>query len=189
MVTIEFSSSSEFSEEELAATLQSRGFLQMLLYRKLGDGFRLIKNQDALRDAVAADLTDQHSRIESKGVTQEFLDIFAKEVLAWSEPMSEEGDLDIQVTITDTVEEQSETPTEAETTVQNYLESRLSETSPVELKANEIAAETGLKSTHVGAILGRWRKSSDAPVSVSASEMEGGGNIWQIDDTQIGSSD
>ncbi|WP_250864836.1 hypothetical protein [Halorientalis regularis] len=188
MTRIQFSSSSEFSEEEIAATLQSRGFLQMLLYQKLDDGLKLIKDQDSLRDAVAADLTDQHSRIESEEITQEFLDIFADEVLTWSEPMIDGADDTIQITISNPAEQWSESSTDAEASVQDYLESRLSETSPVKLKANEIADEIGLKSTHVGAILGRWRKSNDAPVSVSVSEMVNGSNIWKIEHSQPDSS-
>jgi hypothetical protein len=188
MTTIQFSSSSEFSDEEIAATLQSRGFLQLLLYQKLGDGLRLLQEHDALRDAVVSDLTAQHSQIESEDVTREFLDVFSDEVFTWSKPMFDEIGDDVQVTITNAAEQRSESPTDAEATVQNYLESRLSQTNPIELKANEIAAETGLQSTHVGAILGKWRKSNDAPFSVSASETPGGSNIWTIETTQSGSS-
>lgn len=189
MTTIQFSSSSEFSDEEIAATLQSRGFLQMLLYQKLGDGLRLLQEQDALRDAVVSDLTAQHSQIDSEDVAREFLDVFSDEVLTWSEPMFEEIGNDIQITITNAAEQRSESPTDAEATIQNYLESRLSETSPIEVKANEIAAEIGLQSTHVGAILGKWRKSNDAPFSVSASETPGGSNIWKIETIQSSSSE
>lgn len=189
MTTIQFSSSSEVSEEEVVAALQSRGFLHMILYEKLGAGFKLMQEQDDLREAVIADLTEQHPRIDSDGITAEFLEIFSKEVLKWNEPMLEEGHGDIRLTITASVEQESESPTDAETTVQNYLESRLTEVSPVELKAKEVADETGLQSTHVGAIFGRWRKSSDAPVSVTASETPGGSNIWKIDHAQSESSE
>jgi len=189
MTTIQFSSSSEFSDEEIAATLQSRGFLQLLLYQKLGDGLRLLQEHDALRDAVVADLTAQHSQIESEDVTREFLDVFSEEVLIWSEPMFDEIGDDIQVTITNAAGQRSGSPTDAEETVKDYLESRLSQTSPIELKANEVAAETGLQSTHVGGILGRWRKNDDAPFSVSVSETSGGSNIWQIAHTQSGSGE
>lgn len=67
--------------------------------------------------------------------------------------------------------------------VREYLEDRLEECDEVEVKANEIASEIGLQSTHVGGILGRWRNAEDPPFAITASESASSGNVWIIKQT------
>jgi len=180
MTTIEFTSSSDFTAEEILATLQSRGFLQLLLYQKLEDGVQFLQQHDRIREAMIADLTDHHSQIESAEITDEFLECFCEEILTCAEPVSEDISDDLQITVTDTNNDRAESSVEAETAVQAYLESQLSGRDSIKLKANEIATETGLQSTNVGRILGKWRQSDDAPFSVSASDKPSEGNLWEI---------
>lgn len=183
MRTMELFDAGELTEEDLRAVFQSRGFQQILFYQQLASGVEILQNNEVLLDGIVANLTKEHSQIESEEITREFLTILCREITTPLEPVDNDVSNKIQQQLFDfrqPAKETSASPDEAESTVKEFLNSQLEDVDEVELKAKDIAAETGLKSTHVGSILGRWRQSDDAPFVVSASEYAGRGNTWEI---------
>lgn len=181
-------SKEELSEEEFEAVIASRGFQKMLLYQRLAEGIEVLQTHDRLYESMIQAITDQHSQIDSADTTQEVLSLLQHEVKKYTEPLT--TDDDEAHTLSDKLVSNQTKPTtkegvgfdnNAEKTLQEYLEERLDEREIIELKANEIASDIGLQSTHVGGILGRWRNSEDPPFVITASESASGGNLWTIE--------
>jgi hypothetical protein len=183
----------DLSGEEFEAVIQSRGFQKMLLYHRLADGIDVLQEHDLLFDSMVSAITERHSQFESEEATREFISLFAQEIRTYTEPfdddladavMETEDDLDEGVEPDDDVER------DGEAVLCEALETKLAAEEPLELKANELAADTDLHSTHVGSILGKWRKNDDSPFDVTASEAAGTGNIWTITShSEAGDSD
>jgi hypothetical protein len=173
----------DLSSEEFEAVLQSRGFQKMLLYHRLADGIEVLQEHDLLFDSMVSAITEQHSQFESEEATREFISLFVQEIRTYTEPfdddlvdavMEHEGDL------TEDVGPDNDVERDGEAVLREEIEIKLAAEDPLELKANDLAADTGLHSTHVGSILGKWRKNEDGPFDVAASEAAGTGNIWTI---------
>lgn len=181
-------STEDVSEEEFEAVIASRGFQKMLLYQRLADGLEILQMHDPLYDSLVETIADQHSEIDSPEAIEEVFALLDQEVTTYTEPVTETETDDPQLPAV-LVSALEEATTEADTdreeadpeqTVQEYLEERLATTDELTLKANEIASDLGLASTHVGGILGQWRTAENPPFAITASESATSGNIWTI---------
>ncbi|WP_302082910.1 hypothetical protein [Salinibaculum rarum] len=179
-------SKEQLSDEEFKTVIQSRGFQKMLLYQRLADGIEVLQTHDLLYESMVHSITERHSDIDSEDVTREVLDHLEREVARYTEPLvASDADgshqsQDKDIVLTDAVTTPEESETNPEKTVQEYLENRLEETNELNLKANEIASDLGLASTHVGGILGQWRNAENSPFAITASESASSGNVWTI---------
>lgn len=182
MITI---AKDDLSEGEFEAVVQSRGFQKMLLYQRLADGIEVLQTHDLLYESMVRAITEQHSEIESIDTTREVLEHLEHEVATYTEPLTagDSGESQLPLEETTPLEEATTgevVETSPEQMVQKYLENCLTENDELEVKAKEIASAIGLRSTHIGAILGQWRQADDAPFAISASESPGSSNLWTI---------
>jgi hypothetical protein len=178
MITVD---TSELSDDEFESIVQSRGFQKMLLYQRLSDGIEVLEDHDLVLDSMIESITDRHSQLESEEITRECLNLLYEEIRMYTEPLGREtteksarqvvGVADIMGGMESN---------ESVVAVREYISSQLTETETLEVKAKEIAKETGIHSTYVGRILGGWRNHEDAPFTVSATEASGGVNRWTI---------
>lgn len=186
MITI---SKEDLSDEEFEAIVSSRGFQKMLLYQRLEKGIEALRTHDLLYESMVQSITDQHSEVDSSETVQEVLSLLEQEVAKYTEPLADQDDdgpeladqsdesvLELDVAVHDSAYEEGG----AEQILIDHLEERLAETDQLELKANELAPEIGLSSTHIGGILGNWRHDDDPPFSISATESAASGNLWRI---------
>jgi hypothetical protein len=182
-------SKEDLSDEEFEAVVSSHGFQKMLLYQRLADGIEILQTHDQLYESMVRAITEQHSEIDSVDSIEEVLSLLEHEVETYTEPLTANSDDDPEllepVSSFDDATDCSGTKQDGdpEEIVCEYLEDRLEECDEVELKANEIASEIGLQSTHVGGILGRWRNAEDPPFAITASESASSGNVWIIKQT------
>lgn len=180
-------STEELSEEEFETIVSSRGFQKMLLYRRLADGIEVVRTHDRLYESMVEAITDQHSEIDSVQTVQEVLSLLEEEVRTYTEPLtpSDTDDPQLPEDLVSSHDDESLTgegtrEADPQATIRGFLEDRLAECDELEMKANEIASALGLRSTHVGGILGRWRHADDPPFAITAAESPGGGNVWTI---------
>jgi len=173
----------EITDDEIRAALQSHAFQQILFYQRLASGISILEENKTLVDLIVQTWTERHSEIESEDLTRELITILGNDIYAAVEPADNEiaDKILTRVDVQKHTDDSPLTQDEAKAMIKENLESRLRDTDTVELRAKEIATETGLKSTHVGGILGRWRKSDDAPFDISASKDGRDSTTWVIE--------
>lgn len=183
MITV---SKEDLSDEEFETIVSSRGFQKMLLYRRLAEGIEVLQTHDMLYKSMVQAIADHHSEIDSVETVQEVLSLLEHEVETYTEPLTSTDEDESRLpdnlgsTLDDEVSDSESDETDPEQMVEEYIENRLAETGEVKVKANEIASDIGLPSTHIGGILGQWRHADDAPFAITASESPGSGNLWNI---------
>jgi hypothetical protein len=176
----------DVSDEEFEAVISSRGFQKMLLYQRLADGIEILQMHDSLYDSLLETIVEQHSEIDSPETVEEVFSLLNQEVTTYTEPFtgSETDNPQLPEVLVSALEEatpnQDTEGTEPEEAVREYLENRLVETDELNLKANEIASDLDLASTHVGGILGQWRNAESPPFAITASESASSGNVWTV---------
>lgn len=173
----------ELTPDELEAVFGSLGFQKTLVYQQLDDGIEAIVNHERLFESLISAITNQHSQIDSQEVTREFVTAFHREIRAYTESLDSDTAKRIQTQALNQCQAtrvaESNT-TGAAGTVEEYLADRLEQEDVLQVQSRTIAESVGLKSRHVGQILGMWRNSDDAPFDVTASETAGEGNLWTI---------
>ena len=180
-------SKEDLTDKEFEAVIASRGFQKMLLYQRLSDGIGAIQRHDHLYKTMVQTITDHHSEIDSVDAVNEVLSLLEREVAMYTEPLIPDDDDESQLSddATFSYDDRTVPPNttvgaDPEETVKDFLGDQLKERDEIKMKASEIASAVGLKSTHVGGILGRWRHAEDAPFNVSALEDSSGVNTWII---------
>ncbi|WP_340100496.1 hypothetical protein [Salinibaculum salinum] len=183
-------SKEDLSEEEFEAVITSSGFQKMLLYQRLADGIDVLRTHDRLYKSMIRAITEQHSEIDSVDSIEEVLSLFEHEVATYTEPLTANNDNEPEL-LTEPVSTFDDVPASGDATVKDdpekivreYLEDRFEECDEIKIKANEIASDIELRSTHVGGILGRWRNAENPPFAITASESATSGNVWTIKQT------
>jgi hypothetical protein len=173
----------EFTSDDLEAVFGSLGFQKTLIYQQLDDGIEAIVNHEHLFESLVSAITNQHSQVDSEEVTREFITALHREIRAHSESIDSDTAKRIQTQALNqcrAARTAASNTTDAAGTVEEYLASRLEEEDVLQVQSRTIAESVGLKSRHVGQILGTWRNSDGAPFEVTASETAGEGNLWTI---------
>lgn len=177
--------STTLTRDAIEATLNSPGFRKMILYHRLAEDIEVLEDGDLLFDSLVARTTANTPDVDDEDLTRAILLQFASEVRTYTAPLDEELPDQFRGWSLDAdLDSEPATPpadTDPAEQLRQYLEARFQETDVIEMKAKEIADELGLKSIHVGTILGKWRKSDTAPVAVAASETIGSSNVWRIE--------
>lgn len=84
---------SDLTEEEFEAVVNSLGFQKMLRYRRLGQGIEVLEEEDEVFDSLVSTITKQHSQVRSEDSTREFFRLFVEEVETFTDPMvDDEGE-------------------------------------------------------------------------------------------------
>lgn len=84
---------SDLTEEEISAVVNSLGFQKMLRYRRLGQGIEVLADEDEVFDSLVSTITKQHTHVSSEASTREFFRLFIAEVQTFTDPMvDEEGE-------------------------------------------------------------------------------------------------
>lgn len=78
---------SDLTEEEIAAVVNSLGFQKMLRYRRLGQGIEVLSEEDEVFDSLVSTITKQHTLVSSEKSTREFFRLFREEVQTFTDPM------------------------------------------------------------------------------------------------------
>ncbi|WP_147439950.1 hypothetical protein [Haloarcula sp. Atlit-7R] len=173
----------EFVPDDFEAVFGSLGFQKTLVYQQLDDGIEAIINHERLFESLVSAVTNQHSQVDSQDVTREFVTALHHEVRAHTESLDSDTAKRIQTRALNqcqTTRVAASDTTGAAGTVEDYLAGRLEQEDVLQVQSRTIAESVGLKSRHVGQILGMWRNSDDAPFDVTASETAGEGNLWTI---------
>lgn len=180
-------SKEDLSEEEFEAVVSSRGFQKMLVYQRLVDGIEALQTHDRLYESMVQRITEQHSEIDSVDSTEEVLSLFADEVVTYTAPLAVDNEDDsLLLKPMSAFDDTLGTPTgknDPKEVVREYLDDRLEESDEIEVKASDIAPDIGIRSPHVGRILGRWKRSEHPPFAISASGSDTGGKVWTIKQT------
>ena len=173
----------ELTPDDLEALFGSLGFQKTLVYQQLDDGIEAIVNHERLFESLVSAITNQHSQVDSQEVTREFVTSLHREIRAHTESLDSDTAKRIQTQALNqcrTFRVATSNTTDAAGMVEEYLVDRLEQDDVLQVQSRTIAESIGLKSRHVGQILGTWRNSDDAPFDVTASETTGEGNLWSI---------
>ena len=173
----------EFTPDDLEAVFGSLGFQKTLVYQQLDDGIEAIVNHERLFESLVSAITNQHSQVDSQEVTREFITALHREIRAHTESLDSDTAKRIQTQALNQCQAarvaESNT-TDAAGTVKEYVADRLEQEDVLQVQSRTIAGSVGLKSRHVGQILGTWCSSENAPFEVTTSETVGEGNLWKI---------
>jgi hypothetical protein len=96
---------SELSDDEIEAVLQTPAFQKSLKYRRLAQGIEVLEEDDAIYRQLVATITEQHGQVSTRASIEEVLDLFVEEVKTYTEGMdvtNADGDDDpLQAVITE----------------------------------------------------------------------------------------
>lgn len=100
----------DLTEEEIAAVINSTGFQKMLRYRRLAQGIEVLREEDEIFDSLVTTITKQHTHVTSEKSTREFFKLFRQEVETFTHPMvgeddGEEQDIDLDSIMVEESEE------------------------------------------------------------------------------------
>lgn len=92
---------SDLTEEEFEAVVNSLGFQKMLRYRRLGQGIEVLAEEDEVFDSLVSTITKQHTHVSSEASTREFFRLFREEVKTFTDPMVDEDGEETDVEMDD----------------------------------------------------------------------------------------
>jgi hypothetical protein len=145
------------------------------IYNETIAGINMLENLPSIYQGTIANISERDPEIPQE-VAERVLTLFFCEMRRWKPTDRGVNDQ----TLEEIVEKSTESMTKEEEIIWTYLEVRLEKGKKLEVTAKEIENQLGISSSKVGGILGNWRSAEDAPLSVSAIERDGKGNIWEI---------
>lgn len=179
MNSVEIRYTTDSNSKERQITIQNQDLEDDLLQRVSSELISLLEQRDSLYNRKIADTTQRDSKIPSKEMTERVLNAFFNSIEGTKPKSKIFTDEQLRELVPDQPTNQ-EIQSVADYNIKKYLEKRLEQRDTIKLKAKKIAVETGLSSHVVGGILGHWRRSGDAPFSISATEKDGTGNFWHV---------
>ena len=78
---------SQLTEDEIQAVVETPAFQKSLKYRRLAQGIQVLEEDDAIYRQLVATITEQHSQVRSKDSIKQVLDLFVDEVMTYTEGM------------------------------------------------------------------------------------------------------
>jgi len=87
----------DLSEEQVEAILNTRGFRKMVAYSRLADGIKVLRDEDEIYDSLVTSITKQHSQLRSEQSVRDVLDLFRQEVEAFTEPLVDDGEQNVDL--------------------------------------------------------------------------------------------
>lgn len=80
----------DLTQEEIEAIINSTGFQKMLRYRRLAQGIEVLEEEDEIFDSLVTSITKQHSQVTTERSTRQFFKLFRQEVETFTQPMVDE---------------------------------------------------------------------------------------------------